>query len=117
MNTDFIYTYPPLIPGILKKRYKRFLADIELESGEIITAHCANTGPMIGVCDTDSRVYISKSDNPKRKLAYSWELIEVENTWVGINTSLPNRVIKQVLEQEKFPPLQGQYNQVRPEVP
>ena len=117
MDTDFIYTYPPLIRGILKKRYKRFLADIELESGEIITAHCANTGPMIGVCDIDSPVYISKSNNPKRKLAYSWELIEVENTWVGINTALPNRVIKEVLEQEKFPPLQGQYNNVRPEVP
>lgn len=117
MDTDFIYTYPALIPGILKKRYKRFLADIELESGETITAHCANTGPMIGVCDVDSRVYLSKSNNPKRKLAYSWELIEVDNTWVGINTALPNRVIKQVLEQEKFPPLQGKYNQVSPEVP
>ena len=117
MDTDFIYTYPPLIPGLLKKRYKRFLADIELESGEMITAHCANTGPMIGVCEVDSRVYVSKSDNPKRKLAYSWELIEVENTWVGINTALPNRVIKQMLEQEIFPPLQGKYNQVRSEVP
>ncbi len=117
MDTDFIYTYPPLIPGILKKRYKRFLADIELESGEIITAHCANTGPMIGVCDLDSRVYISQSNNPKRKLAYSWELIEVNNTWVGINTALPNRVIKQMLEQEKLPPLKGKYNKVRSEVP
>lgn len=117
MNTDFIYTYPPLIPGFLKKRYKRFLADIELESGEMITAHCANTGPMIGVCDTDSRVYVSKSNNPKRKLAYSWELIEVDNTWVGINTALPNRVIKQMLEQEKLPPLKGKYNKVRSEVP
>ena len=117
MDTDLIYTYPPLIPGILKKRYKRFLADIELESGEMITAHCANTGPMIGVCEVDSRVYVSKSDNPKRKLAYSWELIEVGNTWVGINTALPNRVIKQMLEQEKFPPLQGKYNKVRSEVP
>ena len=117
MDTDFIYTYPPLIPGILKRRYKRFLADIELESGEIITAHCANTGPMIGVCDVDSRVYISQSTNPKRKLAYSWELIEVNNTWVGINTALPNRVIKQMLEQEKLPPLKGKYNKVRSEVP
>jgi sugar fermentation stimulation protein A len=117
MSNHFIYTYPPLIPGILKKRYKRFLADIELESGETITAHCANTGPMIGVCDVDSRVYVSQSDNPKRKLAYSWELIEVEGTWVGINTALPNRVIKQVLEQEKLPPLKGKYNKVRPEVP
>lgn len=117
MDTDLIYTYPPLIPGILKKRYKRFLADIELESGEMITAHCANTGPMIGVCDAESRVYVSKSNNPKRKLAYSWELIEVNHTWVGINTALPNRVIKQILEQEQLPPLQGKYNKVRSEVP
>ncbi len=117
MDTDFIYTYPPLIPGILKRRYKRFLADIELESGEMITAHCANTGPMIGVCDAESRVYVSKSNNPKRKLAYSWELIEVNNTWVGINTALPNRVIKQILEEEKLPPLKGKYNKVRSEVP
>ncbi|MDJ0730084.1 MAG: DNA/RNA nuclease SfsA [Crocosphaera sp.] len=117
MGTDFIYTYPSLIPGILKRRYKRFLADIELESGEMITAHCANTGPMIGVCDVESQVYVSQSNNPKRKLAYSWELIQVKSTWVGINTALPNRVIKQVLEQEKLPPLQGKYNKVRSEVP
>ncbi|MDJ0510030.1 MAG: DNA/RNA nuclease SfsA [Crocosphaera sp.] len=117
MDSSFIYTYPPLLPGILKQRYKRFLADIELESGEIITAHCANTGPMIGVCDSGSRVYVSQSNNPKRKLAYSWELIEVNNTWVGINTALPNRVIKQMLEQEKLPTLQGKYSKVRPEVP
>ena len=116
MDSDFVYTYPPLIPGILKRRYKRFLADIELESGEIITAHCANTGPMIGVCDVDSKVYVSQSNNPKRKLAYSWELIEVNQTWVGINTALPNRVIKQMLEQEKLPPLQGKYSKVRSEV-
>ncbi|MEA5510588.1 DNA/RNA nuclease SfsA [Crocosphaera sp. UHCC 0190] len=117
MMTDFIYTYPPLIPGILRRRYKRFLADIELESGEIITAHCANTGPMIGVCKVDSPVYVSESNNPKRKLAYTWEMIELEGTWIGINTALPNRVIKQVLEQQKLPPLAGKYTNVRSEVP
>ena len=117
MDSNFIYTYPPLIPGILKKRYKRFLADIELESGEVITAHCANTGPMIGVCDVDSKVYVSQSNKPKRKLPYSWELIEINQTWVGINTALPNRVIKQMLEQEKLLPLKGKYSKVRSEVP
>ncbi|MEA5534838.1 DNA/RNA nuclease SfsA [Crocosphaera sp. XPORK-15E] len=115
--TDFIYTYPPLIPGILRKRYKRFLADIELESGEIITAHCANTGPMIGVCQLDSPVYVSESNNPQRKLAYTWEMIELDGTWIGINTALPNRVIKQVLEQQKLPPLAEKYTKVRSEVP
>lgn len=117
MTTDLIYTYPPLIPGILRRRYKRFLADIELISGEIITAHCANTGPMIGVSKIDSPVYVSQSNNPQRKLAYTWEMIQVEETWVGINTALPNRVMKQVLEQQIFSPLQGQYNKVRSEVP
>lgn len=114
-----IYEYPPLTEGILKKRYKRFLADIELESGEIITAHCANTGPMLGVCTLGSRVQVSKSDNPKRKLAYTWEMIEVndnEPTWVGINTSLPNKIIKLILQQQLIPELAGQYSKVRSEV-
>lgn len=109
-----IYEYPPLVPGILIKRYKRFLADIQLDSGEIITAHCANTGPMIGVCTPGSRVQVSKSDNPQRKLAYSWEMIEVNNTWVGINTALPNRVVKLALEKRLFPDLV--YDYIKPEV-
>lgn len=114
---EYIYQYPSLIPGKLIKRYKRFLADIELETEEIITAHCPNTGPMIGVCDVGSLVQISKSDNPKRKLAYTWEMININNTWVGVNTALPNRVIKIALEQQLFPQLASQYTKVRKEVP
>jgi len=115
---DFLYHYPTLFSGVLIKRYKRFLADIELSSGEVITAHCANTGPMLGVCTPGSRVMVSKSDNPKRKLAYSWELIEVtdnEPTWVGINTGLPNKIIKLALEKRLFPEL-GEYQEIKPEV-
>ena len=112
-----IYQYPPLIPGKLIKRYKRFLADIELDSGEIITAHCANTGPMTGVCTPGSAVLVSKSNNPKRKLAYSWETIQVNDTWVGINTALPNRVIKLALEKHLFPELGELYSKIRPEFP
>ena len=115
---NLLYTYPTLFAGILIKRYKRFLADIELNSGEIITAHCANTGPMLGVSTPGSRVMVSKSDNPKRKLAYSWELIEVtdsEPTWVGINTALPNRIMKLALEKRLFPEL-GEYQEIKPEV-
>lgn len=112
-----IYQYPPLIPGKLIKRYKRFLADIELTTGEIITAHCPNTGPMTGVCTPGSWVRLSQSDNPKRKLPYTWEMIEVDTTWVGVNTALPNRVIKQALEREIFPELAGRYSKVRTEVP
>jgi sugar fermentation stimulation protein A len=105
------------VPGILLKRYKRFFADIELASGEIVTAHCPNTGPMTGVCTVGSAVYLSKSDNPQRKLAYTWEMIQVRKTWVGVNTALPNRVIKLALEQQLFPELAGQYTTIKPEVP
>ncbi len=111
------YQYPPLIAGRLIKRYKRFLADIELATGEIITAHCPNTGPMIGVSAPDSQVWVSKSDNPKRKLAYTWEIIAVDKAWVGVNTAIPNRVIKLALEQQLLPELAGRYSQVRSEVP
>jgi sugar fermentation stimulation protein A len=115
-----IYNYPPLISGILIKRYKRFFADIELATGEIITAHCANTGSMTGVCEVGSSVLVSGSDNPKRKLAYSWEAIQVSNpepTWVGINTGLPNKVIKLALQQKIFPELSHLYDLIRHEVP
>lgn len=113
---SLIYKYPPLIPGRLIKRYKRFLADIELETGEIITAHCPNTGPMTGVSIPDSLVRVSKSDNPKRKLAYTWEMIQINSTWVGINTAIPNRVVKLALQQKLFPELADRYDNVRSEV-
>ncbi|OCR01280.1 sugar fermentation stimulation protein SfsA [Oscillatoriales cyanobacterium USR001] len=116
--TNLIYQYPLLSPGTLIKRYKRFFADIELASGEIITAHCPNTGPMTGVCTTGNPVFVSHSNNPKRKLAYTWELIQVNDTvptWVGINTGLPNQVIKLALTSKLFPEL-GNYQEILPEV-
>lgn len=119
MNQPLIYEYPPRQIGILIKRYKRFLADIELASGEVITAHCPNTGPMTGVCTPGSAVLVSYSDNPKRKHPYTWEAIQVNDTvptWVGVNTSLPNRVIKFALENHLLPDLAYRYQTVRPEV-
>ncbi|NJO93662.1 MAG: DNA/RNA nuclease SfsA [Hydrococcus sp. RM1_1_31] len=119
MNSNFIYPYPPLISGILIKRYKRFLADIELASGEVITAHCPNTGPMIGVSTPGSAVLVSRSDNPNRKLTYTWEAIQVNDTvptWVGINTGLPNRIIKLALQQKLLPELASHYSQICAEV-
>ena len=113
------YPYPDLLPGRLLKRYKRFMADIELETGETITAHCPNTGPMTGVCQVGNRVMVSRSNNPKRKLAYTWELIEVHDNgpvWAGVNTALPNRVMRSALESHLFPEL-GPYTTVKPEVP
>lgn len=116
MTSTFFYPYPPLETGILLKRYKRFFADIELASGAVVTAHCPNTGPMTGICTPGSLVQISKSGNPKRKLLYTWEIIQVNETWVGVNTGIPNRVIKLALEQQLFPELADRYATIRPEV-
>ena len=110
-----LYTYPQLYPGILVKRYKRFFADIQLDTGELITAHCPNTGPMTGVCQIGAAVQVSFHDNPKRKLAYTWEMIEIDRVWIGINTALPNKLIKIALEQRLFPEL-GEYQTIRSEV-
>jgi len=117
--TDWFYPYPTLYPGILLKRYKRFLADVEMLSGEVVTAHCPNTGPMTGVCTPGSPVQLSLSNNPQRKLPYTLELIQVndnqEPTWVGVNTALPNKVVKSALGEYLFPEL-GNYGQVKSEV-
>jgi sugar fermentation stimulation protein A len=118
-SLPFLYPYPPLLPGILLKRYKRFFADIELASGEVITAHCPNTGPMTCISTPRSPVQVSHHLSPTRKLPYTWEMIEVyENqpTWVGINTAMPNRIVKLALEQNLIPGL-GNYSQIQMEVP
>ncbi|MGF1513849.1 MAG: DNA/RNA nuclease SfsA [Elainellaceae cyanobacterium] len=110
------YPYPDLIQGTLVKRYKRFLADIVLDSGETVTAHCPNTGPMTGVSQVGSAVLLSQSDNPKRKLAYTWEAIQTAGVWVGVNTALPNRVVKSALTARVIDAL-GAYDKVQSEVP
>ena len=109
----------PLIPGRLIRRYKRFLADIMLDSGEEITAHCANPGAMIGLTEPGNRVFLSKSDNPKRKLAYSWEIVEADFgrglEFAGINTAHPNRIVSEAIEANFFDDLRG-YVSLRREV-
>lgn len=115
---DFIYQFPLLVSGTLVKRYKRFLADVELVNGDIVTAHCPNTGPMIGVSDPCSPVLLSCHTDPKRKYPYTWELIQMRDahrTWVGINTAIPNRVVKKMLEERLIPEL-GSYSRIQPEV-
>lgn len=108
-----------LAPGRLIRRYKRFLADITLDSGETITAHCANPGAMLGLTTADARVLVSRSPDPKRKLPYSLELIEVDfgdgPQWVGINTSYPNRIAEEAIEAGHIPALAG-YSSLRREV-
>lgn len=80
----------PLIHGTLVKRYKRFLADIELDDGTVVTAHCTNSGSMKSCLESGAEVYMSESDNPKRKTKFSWEMILINDSWVGINTAVPN---------------------------
>ncbi|MEL6212245.1 MAG: DNA/RNA nuclease SfsA [Pseudomonadota bacterium] len=105
----------PLQPGTLVKRYKRFLADIELDSGEAITAHCANPGSMMGVAPAGARVWVSTSANKARKLPYSWELVEVDDTLVAINTGNPNKIAADAIANGAIPELAG-YETLRREV-
>ena len=109
------YELPHLIKGKLVKRYKRFLADIELSTGEVVTAHCPNSGSMKGCAQPGAEAWISQSDNPKRKLKYTWELTRIDGTFIGINTLVPNRLVKASVENDVIPELSG-YSQVRSEV-
>ena len=105
----------PLVRGRLVRRYKRFLADAALETGEVITAHCANPGAMLGVAPADGEIWLSPSRNPKRKLAWSWELVRVGQGLVGINTSWPNLLAEEAILTGAVPELGG-YTTLRREV-
>jgi sugar fermentation stimulation protein A len=104
-----------LIRGTLIRRYKRFLADIELADGTVVIAHCANTGSMTGLAEPGMGVLLSKSDNPKRKLSYSWEMSFADSSWVGVNTAMTNRLVREALEAKKIPQL-AHYETIRQEV-
>lgn len=106
----------PLYRGTLIRRYQRFLADVLLADGTVVTAHCPNSGSMRGCADPGSTVLLSRSDNPKRKLPYTWELVMAGGTWVGINTAHPNRLVKDAVSLGNVPELAG-FPDIRTEVP
>ena len=106
----------PLIGGKLIKRYKRFLADVELDTGETVTAACPNTGSMLGLTDPGCRVWLSRSDSPTRKHPHTWELLELPgHGFVGINTGHPNGLVGEAIRDGLFPAFGG-YASLRNEV-
>lgn len=108
-------SWPQFIRGTLVRRYKRFLADVILEDGQAVTAHCPNTGSMQGCCEPGRPVWLSVHDNPKRKLKYTWELIQMPESMVGVNTLVPNRLVALTAVENRIPEFKG-YGKVQREV-
>ena len=106
---------PPLIQGTLLQRRQRFLADVRLASGRQVTAHCPNTGSMLGCNEPGSPVFLSVHDNPKRKLPFTWELIELKTSLVGINTMNTNRIVREALQSRGIERYTG-YDTIKSEV-
>ena len=94
-----------LLSAVLKKRYKRFLADVVLDDGSTMTAYCPNTGSMRSCSTPGSKVLLSKSENEKRKYPYTLEMVRSGDTWVGVNTGLTNQIVVEAINQGKIPEL------------
>lgn len=105
----------PILRGRFLRRYKRFLADVELEGGEVIVAHCPNTGSLLGCKAENAPAILRDSENPERKLRYTWQTIEIDGAWVNVDTSLPNAVVAEAIEAGSIAELTG-YQDLRREV-
>lgn len=106
----------PICFGTLIKRYKRFLADVQLDSGEIVTAHCPNSGKLLGVPENARVLLKDHGLSSKRKLRYTWEWFLDQETWVGINTHEANRIVEKLLTDGEIPEL-SHYKTLKREVP
>ena len=106
---------PALTPATLIRRYKRFLADVEMSDGKKITVHCPNTGAMLGCADPGSKIWLSHSDNPKRKYAWTWELVDTGSVLVGVHPGRSNSFVAEAISNGVITQLQG-YAQCRAEV-
>jgi len=105
----------PLVPARLIRRYKRFLADCTLDDGREVTAHCANPGSMLGLADPGARIWLEGNNDPKRKLKWAWKLVDHDNGhFTGVDTALPNRLIRAALNDRAIPALAG-YGGIHPE--
>jgi len=104
-----------LVHGRLIKRYKRFLADITLDTREIITAHCTNSGTMKSCLEDNAEVYLTPVNDPKRKTKFTWEMIMINNDWIGVNTGNPNKLVFDAVKNGDIEKLKG-YTEVKREV-
>lgn len=104
-----------LVHGTLIKRYKRFLADVKLDDGTIITAHCTNTGAMTSCLENGAEVFLTPVNDPKRKTKFTWEMIKINGDWVGINTGNPNKLAYEAISAGQIPEL-ADYTFVKREV-
>ncbi len=96
-----------LVPGVILRRYKRFLADVELPGGEVVTAHCTNTGTMATCWEPGDLVLLEPAANPERKLRFTWIACRRDGAWVGVETGMPNRVVAEAARQDRLPGLPG----------
>ena len=110
---EHVIKWPRLLQGTLIQRYQRFKADVKQRNGHIVTAHCPNSGSMLGCSEPGRPVYLSRHNHPKRQLKYTWEMIEMPTSLVGVNTWIPNLLVKESIIRKKIRALRG-YKTIHP---